>query len=465
MANENVSTLNVSVSNGALVSLSETLTPSTNFAVPADVTVSGGTKAYNNTTGNLILSNLSSEVVVDGEAEPILASIEVSNAITEYTAGDTFIKPTVTAYYNDSTSADVSDDAVFSNYDLNNVGEQYVTVTYRDQTESYIINVSPLISLVSIAVSGQTTEFKIDDIFAFDGTVTATFDDTHTEDVTSEATISTPDISTVGQKTVTVTYGGEETSYNIQVGGVWYVKGSINDWTVDSRYKMLDADGNKPVNVEHQYIITLNLAVGDTFKFHLVGTDTWLSYVNFEEGGAKANFENTSSDNNINTLVAGEYIFYLKEYSGYTQIFVTKKNIDAQTVNTFGIIKLENNVLTVNGTSFKLVGTTTGSDTAENSYKTISSFIDGDGYINICIGSAVFKCEDFDTASNFVLSTNEYLETLDGAIFNVIDGSDTFSITTTVTNGTASGDTNIYPGGTADITITPTPNVHRVLPA
>lgn len=85
------------------------------------------------------------------------------------------------------------------------VGEDYVAPT-----------------LESIAVSDvETTLFYTGDEFAFDGKVTATYSDESTKDVTSKATVTAPDMTTAGTKTVTVSYTeGEVTktaTYSITV--------------------------------------------------------------------------------------------------------------------------------------------------------------------------------------------------------------------------------------------------------
>ena len=63
-------------------------------------------------------------------------------------------------------------------------------------------------TLTSIELSGEyQTEFQQDDEFSHEGMiVTAKYDDGTSVDVTSEATFSGYDMSTVGEQTVTVTY-------------------------------------------------------------------------------------------------------------------------------------------------------------------------------------------------------------------------------------------------------------------
>lgn len=71
--------------------------------------------------------------------------------------------------------------------------------------------------LESISWSGYTTAYTVGDAFKKDGTVTATYSDGSTEDVSSAASFSTPDMSTAGTKTVTVSYQGKTTTGTITV--------------------------------------------------------------------------------------------------------------------------------------------------------------------------------------------------------------------------------------------------------
>jgi len=60
-------------------------------------------------------------------------------------------------------------------------------------------------ALESISVSGQTTEYVLGENFVFDGLVTAAYADASTKQVVPTS-VSTPDMTTAGDKTVTVTY-------------------------------------------------------------------------------------------------------------------------------------------------------------------------------------------------------------------------------------------------------------------
>ena len=87
-------------------------------------------------------------------------------------------------------------------------------ITYHEDGETPDVIVK---TLKSIAVEGMTTNYETGDIFKFDGTCTATYsvtqNDVPQEDETKVVTptsVSTPDMSTVGEKEVTVTYTEDE---------------------------------------------------------------------------------------------------------------------------------------------------------------------------------------------------------------------------------------------------------------
>lgn len=77
------------------------------------------------------------------------------------------------------------------------------------------------VTLTSIAVNGQNTSFTQGGAFSFGGTVTATYSDNSTKDVTSSATFSGYDLSNTGNQTVTVSYTEDgitkTTTYGITV--------------------------------------------------------------------------------------------------------------------------------------------------------------------------------------------------------------------------------------------------------
>ena len=155
-----------------------------------------------------------------------LTSISLSNKTTSFEVGDTFVKPTVTAHYDDSTTSDVTESTTFSGYNMNSVGNYTVTASYTKgsvtKTATYSITVTASTkTLSSIEVSNPKTSFTVGDTFSFGGTVTATYSNSSQSDVTESATFSGYNMSQTGNQTVTVSYTYQGTTktdtYNINV--------------------------------------------------------------------------------------------------------------------------------------------------------------------------------------------------------------------------------------------------------
>ena len=91
-------------------------------------------------------------------------------------------------------------------------GVMYVDDIVLESTDEEV----PVVTLMSIAISNQKTEYYVGDDFV-KPTVTATYSDDTTQDVTALATFSECDMNTVGDKTVTVTYEGKSAEYNFTV--------------------------------------------------------------------------------------------------------------------------------------------------------------------------------------------------------------------------------------------------------
>ena len=180
---------------------------------------SGGGFTFNPSTSTALTTSHTSVTITFGgkscsqaitvKAAKTLSSISISGYTTSFTEGDAFsFGGTVTAHYSDSSSENVTSSATFSGYSMTIVGNYTVTVsfTYKGVSKSatYSITVSAG-TLSSIAVSGMTTEFVKDASFAFDGTCTATFENGY-QKVVTPTSVSSPDMSTGGNKTVTVSY-------------------------------------------------------------------------------------------------------------------------------------------------------------------------------------------------------------------------------------------------------------------
>ena len=92
-----------------------------------------------------------------------------------------------------------------------------VTVTYSGLSTTIPITVNAK-SVTSISLSGSyKTSFTVGDTFSFGGTVTANYDNNTSQNVTGSASFTGYSMSTAGNQTVTVSYGGKSTTYQITV--------------------------------------------------------------------------------------------------------------------------------------------------------------------------------------------------------------------------------------------------------
>ena len=170
----------------------------------------GNTITIKNRTAHVtkIIFNLSAQG--KKRLAPITASV---GTVTAQQVGDTQVEWTGDA---SEVTFTVGDKADYGSDGSSQAGQlDFTSISVDPWT-----GVTPSKALVSIAIAGQKTFYTVND--ALDkGTVTATFDDLSTDDVTSDAVFSGYDLTVAGDYTVKVqyTYGGvtKETTYGISV--------------------------------------------------------------------------------------------------------------------------------------------------------------------------------------------------------------------------------------------------------
>lgn len=161
-----------------------------------------------------------------------LSSIAVSTPPTKltYEAGENF-NPTglvITRTYSDSTSDTYTYSGHTSEFTFSpststalTTSNTVVTITYGGKSCSQAITVNVAKTLSSISISGYTTSFVEGDEFTYGGTVTATYSDSSSLNVTNSSSFSGYNMASVGNQTVTVSYtykGVTKTqTYNINV--------------------------------------------------------------------------------------------------------------------------------------------------------------------------------------------------------------------------------------------------------
>ena len=154
---------------------------------------------------------------------------------TEYTVGDAFVTPTVTAVYSDNSTKNITSECTFSGYDMATVGTQTVTVTWGEVTTTYEITVKDFeipedyaLARIEVVNQGNTKYFLNETLNTENLTVEAVYTKEDAADVRKTLTLQTAenedgftvsgfDMTKAGKQYVTVTYGECVGTFAIEV--------------------------------------------------------------------------------------------------------------------------------------------------------------------------------------------------------------------------------------------------------
>ena len=162
------------------------------------------------------------------------------------------------------------------------------------------------IEVSSIAVGGTyQTEFEKNETFNHNGlVVTATYTDESEADVTALAEFSEPDMTTLGAKTITVSYGGKSTTYDIEVVAATLTEIALSG-TYPTRFHVGDAFSHTGMTVTASYSdyseedVTAS-AIFSGYDMSVAGTQT----VTVEFGGQSAEYQIIVVPENTDVLTA-----------------------------------------------------------------------------------------------------------------------------------------------------------------
>lgn len=145
--------------------------------------------------------------------------VDASKAKTEFVVNEQFTYNglEVKAVYSDKSESAVTGYTV-APPDMSTAGEKDVTVSYQQKTATYKITVSELeLTGITLNTDKAPKTFRVGDTFSYEGLiVTANYADNSSKAVTGY-TVSTPDLTSTGEKTVTVTYEGKTATYTVNV--------------------------------------------------------------------------------------------------------------------------------------------------------------------------------------------------------------------------------------------------------
>lgn len=199
----------------------------TNVSIPASVTSIGENAFKTSTTTNISLNKKINEISGSpwGATGTItwlvqLSRIEVTHMPTKirYFVGETFDSAglVITAYYNDNTSEQVTG-YTLSSPDMSTYGNKTVTVTLDGKTVDFSILVVD-ISGIEVKTMPTKTEYPKGDVFDTTGlSILVKYTDGTSETITTGFEVSGFDSSSVGEKTITVTYKTHTATFKVTV--------------------------------------------------------------------------------------------------------------------------------------------------------------------------------------------------------------------------------------------------------
>ncbi|MCM1284955.1 MAG: bacterial Ig-like domain-containing protein [Acetobacter sp.] len=150
-------------------------------------------------------------------------SIESLPDITEYSVGENFTSAGLALMleYSDGSTEIISNGFELSLPDMSAAGEKTVTVLYEGKTASFNITVNDSVKiLISISINSKPQKliYEMGEELDKSGlTLKLLYNDGTTEVITDGFTVSLPDMSSEGTKTVTVSYGGKSATFKITV--------------------------------------------------------------------------------------------------------------------------------------------------------------------------------------------------------------------------------------------------------
>lgn len=199
----------------------------TNVSIPASVTVIWENAFNTPVTTNITLNKKTNEISgspwgASGTITWLIRAtrLEVTHMPTKarYFVGETFDSAglVITAYYNDNTSEQVTG-YTLSSPDMSVYGNKTVTVTFDGKTVDFSILVVD-ISGIEVKTMPVKTEYPKGDVFDTTGlSILVKYTDVTSETITTGFEVSGFDSSSVGEKTITVTYKTHTATFKVTV--------------------------------------------------------------------------------------------------------------------------------------------------------------------------------------------------------------------------------------------------------
>ncbi len=184
-------------------------------------------------------------------------SIATKPSITEYFAGEILNTSglTLTVKYSDGSSKTVSSGYSCSPTSFSSSGSKTITVTYEGKTATFNVNVKTVeISLLAIKSKPSKTSYYVGDTLNTSGlSLTAAYNNGTTKTISSGFSCSPTTLSSSGTKTITVTYGGQSTSFTVIVEDVTVSSVSIKSKPSKTSYYVGDTLNTSGLTLTAKY--------------------------------------------------------------------------------------------------------------------------------------------------------------------------------------------------------------------
>jgi len=172
-------------------------------------------------------------------AQPVLTGISILNqpSKTEYWVGESLDTTglTLTVTYSDGSTETLTEGFNVSGFNSTTAGTKTVSVTFKGKIATFTVTVDvPTVTDITIKNQPTKTKYWIGESLDITGlTLTATYSDGSTKTITEGFTVSEFSSTTVGSKTVTVTYNDKTAIFDVVV----LLGGTCGDnlaWSLDS---------------------------------------------------------------------------------------------------------------------------------------------------------------------------------------------------------------------------------------
>ncbi|MCR4911933.1 MAG: bacterial Ig-like domain-containing protein [Bacilli bacterium] len=191
---------------------------------------------------------------------PAVQNISITHEVNKkkYTVGDIFDKTglEVTAYYSNGTSAVVTNYQI-SNPDMSSAGTKEITVTYEQKTVKFsiVVETAPVLQDIELNTTNVKKTFFVGETFVSTGlVVTAKYDKGGNKNVPlAQCSISNPDMSSAGEKIITVSFENKSKTYTINVNNPVIESITIDTTNVDKKFFVGEVFNSNGLIVKAKY--------------------------------------------------------------------------------------------------------------------------------------------------------------------------------------------------------------------